>query len=322
MGLKIPIAGLLDRAGPPSAAYYGVIDGYVINDRHVGPGEWGVKWSELQPVRGGAIVANNPIDQAIAQVRKLNASGAHLALKLRIVTGINAPNWAKTIGGAPVTVRDPLSGATGTIGRFWTSAFGQAYQDLENKLAARYDKVPEIREVSISRCTTVYAEPFQRDAQDAASRANLLAAGFTVAADEACIEQQIQAHRVWTHTRSDLALNPYQMIVSATQWTPNEKFTEQLMTYCRQVLGSRCILENNSLSSTSLAGNMYRAIKARGPNISFQTAVMNRVGNLLTALYNAASLGAASVELPSGYQTMGAATFALVRSRLTSNPRL
>jgi len=143
-GVKTPIAGLLDRKGPPTSAYYSVIDGYVVN----------VNWSSLQAFPGAAISSGNQIDRAIAQVRQANAAGAHMSLKLRIFTGIAAPIWVKNIGGPPVSVRDPQANISGTIGRFWLPAFGRAYQDLEIKLAAKYDTVPEIREVSISRCMT------------------------------------------------------------------------------------------------------------------------------------------------------------------------
>ena len=157
-GLKAPIIGLLDRGKAPKAAFYGVVDGYVVN----------APWATLQFAAGAPIAAGNPIDRAIAQVRLANRSGAHLALKVRIFAGSQAPNWAKYVGGAPFVARDPNSGATGTVGRFWTPAFGAAYQDLENKLAAKYDLVPEIREVTIARCMTIYAETMIRQISDTA----------------------------------------------------------------------------------------------------------------------------------------------------------
>jgi hypothetical protein len=313
-GLKAPIKGLLDRKGMPSAAFYGVIDGFVVN----------VNWASLQNFPGAQINSGNAIDRAIAQVRQANASGAHLALKVRVFTGTSAPDWAKRVGGPPVLVRDPESNVAGTVGRFWTPAFGQAYQDLENKLAARYDTVPEIREVTISRCMTVYAEPFIRDIQDPTTVANLLGAGYTIAADHLCEQEQIRAHAVWRHTRSDLSFNPFQTIISRTQVGNDEKFTEQMMSYCRQVLGTRCILENNSLRSVSQSigyAKMYSAIHSRGANITFQTAVIQKVGNLIVTLSEAVSLGAGAVELPSGYQTIGPGAFAGLRLRLSANSR-
>jgi hypothetical protein len=308
-GIKAPIAGLIDRNNMPSSAFYGVIDAYVVN----------VSWAALQPTQWGPI-NGAPIDQAIALVRGANGAGAHLSLKLRIFAAISAPAWAKSIGGAPIAIYD--SGFVGTVGRYWLPAFGAAYQDLQNKLAARYDTVPEIREVTISQCTTVYVEPMIRQIPDPTTMANLVAAGYTVAADQACQQQQILAHAVWRHTRSDLALNPYQYIVSATTAGISEPFTEQMMSYCRQVLRNRCMLENNSLRSVSMGPNyaqMYAAIKARGPNIVFQTATLAKVGSLTSTLGIAVSLGAASVELPAGYQALGPAALASVRPQLAAN---
>jgi hypothetical protein len=311
-GLKYPLLGLLDRQGAPSASFYPVLNGYVVN----------VSWASLQTSAGGPITSSNAIDKAIAQARSASAAGAHLALKVRIFAGIQAPVWAKNIGGAPVAVRDTHSGATGTVGRFWTAAFGQAYQDFETKLAAKYDAVLEIREVTMSRCTTIYDEPFLRQTNDPTSVANLWQAGYTAAADKLCQQQQVQAHTVWHHTRSDLAFNPSEQIYSATQVGVDEAYTEQMMSYCRQVLGSRCIIENNSLRATSMGtryDQMYAAMTLRGPNIAFQTATMARVGSLSITLGKAVSLYAASVELPFGYQTLGAAAFAAFAPRLAAN---
>ena len=290
--LKPPLAGLLTRDGPPPAAYLQVMGGYVVN----------VHWADLQAVSEGPLAPGNPIDQAIAQVRQLDPSG-RLGLRVRLFAGIWAPAWAKSIGGAPVPVRDPTTGATGTIGRFWTTAFGAAYLDLETKLAALYDEVPEVREITVSRCTTVYAEPFIRDTGDAATVAALQAAGFTTAADHACLEDELSAHRVWVHTRSDLSFNPYQIVGGGAHDRNDESFTEQVMGDCRDMLGARCVLENNSLRTPPLYTSMYAAMQAKGPPLTFQTATLDKVGDLGQTLDYAVALGAGSVELPGGFDT-------------------
>jgi hypothetical protein len=315
-GLKPPIAGLLDRKGAPASAFYGVVGGYVVN----------VNWASLQSAAGGPITNGNAIDQALAQVRAANAKGVHLVLKLRVFAGIGAPNWAKSIGGAPFAMQDPNTpSASGTIGRFWLPAYGQAYQDLQNKLAARYDAVPEIREIAIARCTTIFMEPFLRGARSATNVAHLLAAGYSVAADQACEQQQVQAHAVWLHTRSDLSFNPMQVILGPGRTGTDERFTEQMMSYCRQTLGARCVLENNSLRSTSLGSlydQMYNAMRSLGPNIVFQTAQMATIGSLSSTLVKAVQLHATSVELPAGYQNMGPAAFGSFRLQLAANALL
>jgi hypothetical protein len=313
-GLKSPLLGLLDRQGAPPASFYSVIDGYVIN----------VSWASLQASAGGPITSNNAIDKAIVQVRLANASGAHMALKVRAAAGIQAPAWAKSIGGAPISVRDPNSRVTGTVGRFWTPAFGLAYADFETKLAAKYDGVLEIREVTISRCTTIYDEPFIRQMSDPATIANLWKAGYTYTADQTCQQQSVQAHAVWKLTRSDLSFNPYQEILSATSVKTDEAYTQSMITYCGATLGANCIVENNSLRSTSLGTDydaMYAAMKAQSGNVVFQTATMARVGSLSATLQMAVGYGAGSVELPSGYQTAKPSTFSAARSQLIANAR-
>lgn len=314
LDLKPVLRGLLDRNGAPPSTYLGALAGYVVN----------VHWSQLQPSSGVSIAANNPIDEAIKQVRELNATDhTHLGLKLRIFAGIWAPGWAKSLGGSPVTVTDPQGGQTGTVGRFWTNAFGQAYNHLQSLLAAKYDQVPEIREVTISRCTTFYAEPFIRDVSDPATVSALLAAGYTLGADDTCQRQEIDAATVWRHTHSDLSFNPYQVINPDGTIATDEAYTGLIMSYCRQILGLACVLENNSLRTPipPTYQTMYAQMQTLGQPITFQTAAAQRIGNLQSTLQYAVSLGANSVELPGGYETLATpATFAPTNAALAAAP--
>lgn len=312
--LKPVLAGLLDNAKLPAQSFWGsAISGFVLQ----------VDWAEIQPSPGGPLVTTQ-IDQAVAAAR-----AAHLRIKLRVDAGVMAPEWAKNIGGPPVTVQFPnqLTGAieSGTIGRFWTEAFGQAYQDLQNKLAARYDNVPEIAQTSITRCMTFYAEPFLRQARTTPQSAKaLLAAGYSASADETCQKEEIQAATVWKHTRSGLAFNPYQRIQPDGSVVTDERFTEEMMRYCRSVLGPRCVLENHSIRTSgqsSLYPPMYAAIRSFGGPISFQTAAPARVGDLLGTIAWAVSQGACSIELPISYRAMSPASLAPYNSRLLSIAR-
>ena len=312
--LKPVLAGVLDRSGPPPAAYVTSLAGYVVN----------VHWSDLQPTQGGALAAGNAVDQAISEVDALNAAEhTTLGLKIRVFAGIWAPQWVKRLGGSPITVTNPQDGAQGTIGRFWTGPFGQAYDQLESLLAAKYDAAPEIREVTISRCTTFYDEPFIRDTNDTATVDALVAAGYTFSADETCQRQEIDAATVWHHTHSDLALNPYEAIGAAGNVSTNELFTESMMEYCRHVLGSACVLENNSLRYPAQGAayeSMYASMTLLGAPIAFQTATAGRIGDLTAVLAYAVSLGASSVELPGGYQSIETpATFASATRLLAAN---
>jgi hypothetical protein len=277
-----------------------------------------VHWADIQSAPGGPITANNAIDQAITTLHQIDSSG-RIGLKVRLFAGIYAPAWAKSLGGPPIQIEDPVSGTSGTIGRFWTDDFGAAYNDLQAKLAAKYDSAPEIREITISRCTTVFVEPFIRDASNPVDVGALMGAGFTVDADQRCHREQIEAHKVWTHTRSDLSFNPYQSLEARPR--TDEAFTEEMMLSCRSILGPRCVLANNSLRSPLqyAYAAMYAYLQSLGPPIAFQTATLARVGNLAATIQTAISLGAASVEVPVGYQSLAVSALGASYSELVTN---
>lgn len=292
--LKPLIAGLIDRQGAPTAPYLGVVKAYVVS----------VYWSDLEPDPDGPIASNNAIDQAIATVRSLDAShpGLNMALKLRIYGGIYAPAWAKSLGGAPISVENPQSGTSGTVGPFWTSQFGAAWDGFQAKLSAAYSDVPEIQEVVIGgRCSTVFDEPFERNR---ASLSAFQADGYTLTADEQCIQQEIEnATGIWPGTRIGMAFNPFQ-VMTGPPGAVDESFTQQMMELCRSKLGPRCVLENDSIRYPVQSGTyaqMYATMKALGPPIAYQTSTMAKIGNLSQTLQWAAQQGASSVELPDGY---------------------
>ena len=295
--VKPQIGGVCDRQHEARSAYLGVVNCFVVQ----------ADWSALQPTEGGPIAANNVIDQAIASVNQQNAAnpGLNLRIKLRVYAGVAAPDWAKQLDGAPVTLKDPQTGAPiGTVPRFWTSKFGAAYDNLMQQLAGRYDSAPALLEVAVSRCTTQFAEPFLRQANDPDNRAAYLAAGYTTAQDEACLQAQLGTHaRLWQHTRSGVAFSPFQTLDSSGVHQ-DEAFTEHMMDYCRQVLGSRCVLGNNTISWPVPGGNytsMYQHIAALGGPIYFQTATAAKIGDWQATLNWAVEEGAGMIELPAGY---------------------
>ncbi len=309
--LKPQLTGLLNRTGVPPIADRTAEGGYDIQgtrDAQGDPDVGDVSWAELQPTAGGPIATNNAIDQAISDVRAWNlANPTHLeGLKLRVEAGIHSPAWALNLGGACFTVTDPTSGTSGCCPRFWTAQFSAAYYQFETELAAKYDSVPEIREVVMAKNTTVYNESLIRQIQSASTVAALMAAGYTTATDE---QEQIldiaSLGTYWKHTDVAFAFNPYQTASPSTQ---DEAFTQQLITSGRSALGSQLVLENNSLRQTYLTGNgdyqiMYAFMKSTGGPIGFQTATLAKVGSLGAVVNGAKSMGAASVELPTGYQS-------------------
>ena len=185
--MKPIIRGLIDRQGEPNKNMLDVVHAYVVK----------VNWADLQPKANGPIAADNAIDKAIARVRQSDYKQVGMALKLRVFAGVNAPSWVKDLGGAPIQYTNTQEGGSiggGTIGRFWNTASQQAYAQLQQKLAAKYDSVPEIRELTMSGCTTLFDEPFVR--QPASGNAQkLAAAGYTEAADKSCIVSAIEGPR-------------------------------------------------------------------------------------------------------------------------------
>lgn len=279
-----------------------------------------VSWSDLQPAANGPIAANNPLDQAITSVRAINQSDhLNLGIRARVLAGINAPDWVKDLGGPPVTVSGAQTAQAGTTGRFWTDQFGAAYNELQRKLAAKYDNVPEVREVTASRCTTIFAEPLIRQSADLTTVTNLLAAGYTDAADDQCQRQMLDAHQVWQHTRTGVAFNPYQHPNGDSSDTAA---TLRYMQYCRQALGARCVLENNSIRWPPLPTyeTMYQAMSQMGPPISFQTAGPARIGSLPMTLQWAVQQGADAVELSPGMLSGAIGGLTEVAAALRASP--
>ncbi len=307
--LKAPTSGLIDPFGLPPAPY--------LADHSVETFVALAYWSDLQTSPGGPIVHPNAIDRAIIAAR---AAGPDVAVKIRFFAGIHAPGWAKAATGTPISIQDSQgsgqgAASGGTIPPFWTSSFQQAYADVQAKLAAQYDAVPEVRDITISACSTIFAEPFIRQADAAASRQALLAGGYSDQASRSCLRASILAHRVWRYTHSSMAFNPYQAIAADGSWHVDEAFTEGTMDFCRAQLGARCVLENNSVRAPiSRLGpqyeRMYAHMHALGAPITFQTATPNRIGCLVAAecppgvesvLDWATSFGATAVELPSQF---------------------
>jgi hypothetical protein len=288
-GIKPTIRGLVEQFDDRTAELTNTLHSFVVS----------AYWSDLQPEAGGPIAHPNAIDDAIAAVRT-GSERKPSRLKVRIFAGIYAPEWAKTLGGAPFTIQDPASGRGGTVGRFWTSEFGDAYAALQRELAATYDDVPEIAEVTVSRCTTVFAEPFLRQITYSGAPDAYLDAGYTRAADERCQREEIDAHDVWKRTRSGLALNPYQFVGPERRGYVDGDVTTAMMRYCRDTLGPRCVLENNSIRWPPQGQRytaMYTAMKDFGPPISFQTAAAARIGDPVETVRWAIRFGAGAVEL-------------------------
>jgi hypothetical protein len=303
--LKPPVRGLVDRAHYSSSSF---VSGFVVNAR----------WADIQPAKGGAIVHPNAIDTAINQAQTTGKT-----FKIRVTAGVDSPGWLKTATGGAVTLYAPGSGTlAGTAPRWWTPAMNTAYDDLQAKLAATYDSSPYVQEVTVDECMGVFAEPYLKDASDSRNVANLRSAGYTDTADRSCLSHEIVAHQVWQFTRSNLSFNAYQDITS-TRVKPDMTFTLAQMSYCRQVLGPRCVLSNHSLSSSRISdpqfSQIYDKMKASGPPTDFQTATAAKIGDWTTVLSYALSVGANNVELPAGYTNWSSSTLTTYDQKIAAN---
>jgi len=295
--VKPLLSGLLDREGPPPAGDTDLIRDYVLN----------VAWADLQPRASGPLHLAG-LEAALGYARQHGAR-----VKLRIMAGIGAPDWAKHLGGRPYYALESASGEGGLVPRFWTRGFGRAYADLHARLAAHYDADPTVAEVTMSRCTTIFAEPFARQAWEWATVRAMLDAGYTAAADMACLRDQVTAHRVWRRTRSGLAVNPAQLVTPTGEVRVDDAFTAIMMRFCRDQLGPRCVLANNSIRSpiSSLDrsephyARMYDAMRNVGGPHSFQTAAPARIGDCGNTLVWAVEARAAYVELPGDLAAAG-----------------
>jgi hypothetical protein len=329
-GVKPLIRGLVDR-GP-------VDGGTVPPAAGLQASSINVDWSTLEPTRGALVPTDDDPIWAATQ-----AAGC-TPIRIRVLAGIATPDWVVADSGA-VSVINPYgdSNTPETAGQFWTPAYEADYDQFEQLLADRYELVPNVVEFVVSRCALFYPEPFLLGTSNSQNDVNLLAAGYTVAADQQCEQEEIDtANADWPTTRIGVSFNPYQTLVAATNskgYTvgTDEAYTEQMMAYCRYALGQRCVLENDSIRDPiSSVGNgqpfyneMYAEMTgASGPvdltlngmdvevplgaPIAFQTATAgpsNAIGDLWATLEWAAQQHAASVELPldGTYPTTGGA---------------
>ena len=257
-------------------------------------------WKQLQPTPDSEIGDNNVIDQALAEVRAYNARNPDrpLAVKLRVWGGFEVPDWAMRLGGgAPIpTVHNDRERV---LGPFWSPAYRQAWSRLQEQLAAKYDSRPLIREVSITSCMSFTAEPFYLPSEPTVANP-LRAAGYTDAAHRQCLAHAIADYAPWKASRLVLSLNPF---YGLTRRTGDVGFTEQVMRFCRQTLGRRCVFDNHNLDTDppKTIIPIFALMRKMGPEIEFQTyhtTPKDFEGTIKMGI----SLGASSIELWQDYQ--------------------
>lgn len=272
--IKGPIRGLISM-GAYRFVGYGGDPVNTLEPLNAKPGIFGglvviASWKQLQPTPGAEIGPDNVIDHALAEVRAYNERNPQkpLGVKLRVWGGFEAPDWAKQLGGPPIETI--FNEKPRTVGRFWTPAYRRAWAQLQQQLAARFDRRPLINEVAITSCMSYTAEPFVVPIQEGVLRP-LHAAGFTEQAYRECLANAVADYAPWQHSRLVLSVNPLR--TGPGQGNGDQAFTEGLMRGCRQALGRRCVFDNHDLD-TELPGPLHRiyaTMKQLGPEIEFQT---------------------------------------------------
>ncbi|GID27708.1 hypothetical protein [Paractinoplanes brasiliensis] len=275
-------------------------------------------WSVAQPTPGAAIseAAEELLDGA-------EAAADFPFLKLRLLAGIDSPEWAKEIGDGPLPWVDPDDvTAAHTVPHWWDAGFLAAYEDLLTKLAPVLAGRPRWAEVTVSATCTVFAEPCIKQFGVAANRSTAICAGYTDGADQDALEEAMAAH----HRRltplgitSSVAYNPWQTLDAGGALKTDPNTTIALMNHQRTTMETYGVWANNSLSVREENGelvqtrpeyeSMYQHMitaAGQGHPVQFQTATLAKIEDAGGTVYDTASWaarnGAVSVELPRGWE--------------------
>lgn len=255
-------------------------------------------WAQLQPTSASEF-NSDVIDKAMAEIRAYNAAHPEkpLAVRLRIWGGFKAPAWTMKLGGPPITAVH--NNKNRRVGRFWSPEYRQAWARLQEKLAAKYDSWPLIREVSMTSCMSFTAEPFFSPSEESVQQP-IRQAGFTEEAYKECLRSGLSDYAPWKQTRIVLSVNPLR--TGLNQGPGDPEFTMQIMRDCRRTLGVRCVFDNHNLD-TNLPRPLlplYALMKQLGPEIVFQTGGTNPK-DFEGTIKKGVDMGATSIELWQDY---------------------
>jgi hypothetical protein len=251
MGIQTPY--VLDTPFPTVdtsaiTPYAGAFGGIVVNE----------SWAQLEPSVGHERWKD--LDASLAAVTSWNAAhpSAQVGVKLRIFGGNSAPDWAKSLGGSPITV--VTKGISHTYGRWWTSSYAKAWSSFQHALAARYDGNSLVRAVSVSSCATLTGEPFVMNMTRTAIE-TMEAAGWTPQAQQRCLNDALADYSGWMHTPITFAFNPYRTVMNGVALA-DPSVTTQVMQACagsRAHGGPDCVLGNNH---RAIRGDLFRDRRA------------------------------------------------------------
>ena len=248
-----------------------------------------------------------------------SAATLGVAIRLRILAGPYTPTWVLAKGNLRWSETHTGKLIFYTIPRWWTPAYASAFTAFQTRLAAELGGYPNVREVAVTQCMTVYGEPLMRQS-GTRNGTTIKATDYTYFSDLSCIYRSITSTAdIWPDQRITLALNPFQGFRPPT--TDRKLLdTFAIMRFCRGTLGDRCVLGNNSLRSTTTTtmtcpdgsvlpradldggyDETYCELHRLGAPLYFQTARSSVIGSWQRTLGKAVRIGASNVELNADY---------------------
>ena len=256
-GVKPLVSGLIDKGSEASYqtsspfpvtptseldGYATAFTGIVVN----------VTWAQLEPSAGTFDFTD--LNASLAAVPAYNQAdpATPMEVKLRVWGGFTAPDWAKSLDGPPIEVPAfPDHPETATIGRYWLADYEQRWSDLQGALARQYDNDPLLDQVAVTSCNTATGEPF---VSNRTIDTVLVAAGWSGADQQQCLENALPGYAAWRHTAVDFTVNGFSYVSSAGVSSPDFAVTEAVMNQCAssETTGTapECILDNHGLTDT------------------------------------------------------------------------
>lgn len=307
-GLKASLSGLvcrdfdrIDVSGGADDAMMKITSGVVIQ----------LYWKDIQTKEGGEIVRGNRVDQAIDWVRKFKAKyGIDIPIKIRLYCGAFSPDWL--INKGYFTLMDER------MPKYWETYYINAFADVQQKLAAIYDNMPEISEVVDGATGLKSAENFIRPFGDNAKKQEIgqvfMQAGYTQQNDHDAIIKSFDAMKVWKHTLVSCCFSSYQYLDSRGNAYETADGTVPFINTFINTLGKQAVIGNNGLRTTAGShgedfaegGERYKLYNyfkkvhdEYGVKVYFQTSTTKRSGSALNpVIEDGIKYGAEYIELP------------------------
>jgi len=306
--LKQPLSGLvcrdfdrIDVAGGADDAMMKITNGVIIQ----------LYWKDIQTKENGEIIRGNRVDQAIDWVRKFKAKyGVDIPIKIRLYCGAFSPDWLLSKGSFTLMEE--------RMPKYWETYYINAFADVQQKLAAIYDNVPEISEIVDGATGLKSAENFIRPFGDNGKKQEIgqifLQAGYTQQNDHDAIIKSFDAMKVWKRTLVSCCFSSYQYLDSRGNAYETADGTMPFINSFVNTLGKQAVIGNNGLRTT--AGNhgedfaeggerykLYNYFKKMhdeyGVRVYFQTSTTKRSGSTLSPVVeDGIKYGAEYIELP------------------------